>query len=225
MTFVIVGGGPTGVELAGTLAEVSRQTLARDFRHINTASARVILVEASPRVLGAYTEDLSEAARSSSRSWAWRSGPESRSPGSTPKGSGSAGADPCAHGHLGRGRRRLAAGPDARRAARPGRPRLGRARADDPRAWRRLRHRRPGPRRAGRRARAGRRPRRDAAGLARRRKHRAHAPRPASPAVSLRRQGDAGHDRPRCRRRQGRARSRPQGISPGCSGCSSTSSS
>ena len=63
MTFVIVGGGPTGVELAGTLAEVSRQTLARDFRRINTASARVILVEAAPRVLGAYTEDLSQAAR------------------------------------------------------------------------------------------------------------------------------------------------------------------
>src|SRR5690242_10571065 len=63
MTFVIVGGGPTGVELAGTLAEVSRQTLARDFRRINTASARVILVEAGPRVLSAYPEDLSEAAR------------------------------------------------------------------------------------------------------------------------------------------------------------------
>jgi NADH:ubiquinone reductase (H+-translocating) len=63
LTFVIVGGGPTGVELAGTLAEVSRQTLARDFRHINTASARVILVEAAPRVLGAYTEELSESAR------------------------------------------------------------------------------------------------------------------------------------------------------------------
>jgi NADH:ubiquinone reductase (H+-translocating) len=63
MTFVIVGGGPTGVELAGTLAEVSRQTLARDFRRINTASARVILVEAGPRVLSAYSDDLSEAAR------------------------------------------------------------------------------------------------------------------------------------------------------------------
>jgi NADH:ubiquinone reductase (H+-translocating) len=63
MTFVIVGAGPTGVELAGTLAEVSRQTLARDFRHINTASARVILIEATPRVLGAYTADLSERAR------------------------------------------------------------------------------------------------------------------------------------------------------------------
>jgi NADH:ubiquinone reductase (H+-translocating) len=64
MTFVIVGAGPTGVELAGTLAEVSRQTLARDFRHIDTASARVILVEASSRVLGAYTEELSDSARS-----------------------------------------------------------------------------------------------------------------------------------------------------------------
>jgi NADH dehydrogenase len=63
MTFVIVGAGPTGVELAGTLAEVSRQTLARDFRHIDTASARVILIEASPRVLGAYTEKLSDSAR------------------------------------------------------------------------------------------------------------------------------------------------------------------
>jgi NADH dehydrogenase len=63
MTFVIVGGGPTGVEMAGTLAEVSRQTLASDFRRINTASARVILIEAGPRVLAAYPEDLSEDAR------------------------------------------------------------------------------------------------------------------------------------------------------------------
>jgi NADH:quinone reductase (non-electrogenic) len=63
LTFVIVGAGPTGVELAGTLAEVSRQTLARDFRHVNTASARVILIEASPRVLGSYTDELSDSAR------------------------------------------------------------------------------------------------------------------------------------------------------------------
>jgi NADH dehydrogenase len=62
MTFVIVGAGPTGVELAGTLAEVMRQTVARDFRQINTASARVILIEATSRVLGAYTEKLSAAA-------------------------------------------------------------------------------------------------------------------------------------------------------------------
>ena len=78
MTFVIVGAGPTGVELAGTLAEVTRQTLARDFRHINTASARVILVEASPRVL-AHTPKISRRRpASSSRSWASPSGPGSR---------------------------------------------------------------------------------------------------------------------------------------------------
>jgi NADH:ubiquinone reductase (H+-translocating) len=64
LTFVIVGAGPTGVELAGTLAEVSRQTLARDFRHINTALARVILIEAGPRALASYTNKLSDSARS-----------------------------------------------------------------------------------------------------------------------------------------------------------------
>jgi NADH dehydrogenase len=64
MTFVIVGGGPTGVELAGTLAEVARQTLARDFRHIDTSLARVILVEAASKVLGTFDADLSRKARS-----------------------------------------------------------------------------------------------------------------------------------------------------------------
>jgi NADH:ubiquinone reductase (H+-translocating) len=64
MTFVIVGAGPTGVELAGTLAEVARQTLARDFRHIDTSQARVILVEAADRVLGTFDNQLSAQARS-----------------------------------------------------------------------------------------------------------------------------------------------------------------
>ena len=86
MTFVIVGAGPTGVELAGTLAEVTRQTLARDFRHINTASARVILVEASPRVLARTPKISQRRPASSLRSSASRFGPASRSPGSTPKG-------------------------------------------------------------------------------------------------------------------------------------------
>lgn len=63
MTFVIVGGGPTGVELAGTLAQVARKTLARDFDRINPAEARVLLLEGSPRVLGAYAEELSESAK------------------------------------------------------------------------------------------------------------------------------------------------------------------
>jgi len=63
MTFVIVGAGPTGVELAGTLAEVARQTLARDFRHIDTAQARVVLVEAAKKVLGTFDDSLSAKAQ------------------------------------------------------------------------------------------------------------------------------------------------------------------
>jgi NADH:ubiquinone reductase (H+-translocating) len=63
MTFVIVGAGPTGVELAGTLAEVARQTLARDFRHIDTAQARVVLVEAAKKVLGTFDDSLSTRAQ------------------------------------------------------------------------------------------------------------------------------------------------------------------
>jgi NADH dehydrogenase len=63
LTFVIVGAGPTGVELAGALTEIARHALARDFRHIDPAQARVILLEGSPRVLPAYVEPLSERAR------------------------------------------------------------------------------------------------------------------------------------------------------------------
>ena len=63
MTFVIVGAGPTGVELAGTLAEVARQTLARDFRHIDTAEARIVLVEAATKVLGTFDDTLSAKAQ------------------------------------------------------------------------------------------------------------------------------------------------------------------
>jgi NADH dehydrogenase len=63
MNFVVIGGGPTGVEMAGAIAEISRYTLARDFRHIDPSQARVILIEGGPRLLGAYPEDLSESAR------------------------------------------------------------------------------------------------------------------------------------------------------------------
>jgi len=62
LNFVVVGGGPTGVELAGTLAEIARNVLVNDFRHINPAQARVILLEGGPRVLAAYPEDLSRSA-------------------------------------------------------------------------------------------------------------------------------------------------------------------
>jgi len=63
LTFAVIGGGPTGVELAGTLAEIARHTLKNDFRKIDTRNARVLLIEAGPRVLGAFTEDLSGKAR------------------------------------------------------------------------------------------------------------------------------------------------------------------
>jgi NADH dehydrogenase len=62
MTFVIVGAGPTGVELAGTLAEVARLTLARDFRHIDTSTARVVLIEAAEKVLGSFDDTLTAKA-------------------------------------------------------------------------------------------------------------------------------------------------------------------
>ena len=61
--FAIVGGGPTGVELAGTLAEIARHTLKDEFRNIDPAQARVRLVEAGPRVLAAFPEDLSAKAK------------------------------------------------------------------------------------------------------------------------------------------------------------------
>jgi NADH:quinone reductase (non-electrogenic) len=59
MTFVIIGGGPTGVEMAGAIAEIARHTLAKDFCHIDPSQARVILVEGDPRLLAAFPEDLS----------------------------------------------------------------------------------------------------------------------------------------------------------------------
>jgi NADH dehydrogenase len=62
LNFVVVGGGPTGVELAGAIADISRTVLVKDFRRINPASARVILVEAGPRILPAFPEDLAARA-------------------------------------------------------------------------------------------------------------------------------------------------------------------
>src|SRR3979490_2623073 len=65
LTFVIVGAGPTGVELAGTIAELAQDTLPPDFRNIDTHEARVVLIEAGPRVLAGFPDELSAYAQRS----------------------------------------------------------------------------------------------------------------------------------------------------------------
>jgi NADH dehydrogenase len=62
LTFVVIGGGPTGVEMAGAIAELAKMALARDFRHIDPRQARIILIEAGPRILAAFPPKLSEKA-------------------------------------------------------------------------------------------------------------------------------------------------------------------
>src|SRR6195256_7011020 len=68
LTFAIIGAGPTGVELAGTIAELARDTLPPDFRNIDTHKARVVLIEAGPRVLAGFADDLSAYAQRSLQS-------------------------------------------------------------------------------------------------------------------------------------------------------------
>ena len=65
LTFVIVGGGPTGVEMAGAIIELAKKALLQDFRHIDPASSRVVLIEAGPRILPAFPETLSTFAQKS----------------------------------------------------------------------------------------------------------------------------------------------------------------
>jgi NADH dehydrogenase len=65
LTFVIIGAGPTGVELAGTIAELAQDTLPPDFRNIDTRKARVVLIEAGPRVLAGFADELSAYAQAS----------------------------------------------------------------------------------------------------------------------------------------------------------------
>jgi len=65
LTFVIIGAGPTGVELAGTIAELAHSTLPQDFRNIDTRKARVVLIEAGPRVLAGFADELSAYAQAS----------------------------------------------------------------------------------------------------------------------------------------------------------------
>ena len=62
LTFLVIGGGPTGVEMAGALAEISRHSLAKDFRHFDPGSARILLIEGGPAILSAFPQDLQHAA-------------------------------------------------------------------------------------------------------------------------------------------------------------------
>jgi len=63
LNFVVIGGGPTGVELAGAISDIARLYMRKDFRHIDTRSAKVIILEGSPHILGMYPEDLQLKAR------------------------------------------------------------------------------------------------------------------------------------------------------------------
>src|SRR5437588_12295445 len=60
LTFVLVGAGPTGVEMAGAIAELAHKALAPDFRHIDTRMTRIVLIEAGPRILAAFPESLAQ---------------------------------------------------------------------------------------------------------------------------------------------------------------------
>ena len=77
LTFVVVGAGPTGVEMAGQISELAHRTLPREFRRIDTKKAKVILLDAAPAVLGAFGDKLSNAARQQleSMGWTWSSTP------------------------------------------------------------------------------------------------------------------------------------------------------
>ncbi len=67
LNFVVIGGGPTGVELAGAISDIAQHYMRHDFRHIDPAKARVLLLEGSPRILGTYPEDLSAKAEAALR--------------------------------------------------------------------------------------------------------------------------------------------------------------
>ena len=150
LRFVVVGAGPTGVELAGALSEIARHALARDFRHIDPKRRTSSSSKGRP---GSCPRTTTTSRRRPVSNWSgWASsqhrpdGDGHRRPWGVPRPRADRGAD----GALGGGGRGLPPGEDPGRPARSRRPRPGRARPDDPRPSRGLRHRRPGPLRAGR---------------------------------------------------------------------------
>src|SRR3954464_6034442 len=240
LTFVVVGAGPPGVEIAGQIAELARDTLRRDFRSIDPRHARVLLVEAADRVLTAFPPSLSRRAarplppalpsvvlpappppaRAPGRHAGARAhGRRRRRAGRHRRGCRRrAGALRGPHRDLGGRGHRVGTGAPPRRAdrrrARPGGPHRRRARPHAARAPGGARARRhgPRPRRPGRAAGPPRRgARRHAAGPVRRRAHPRPAGRPAEPAVPLPRQGQPRNHRSRPRG-GGPARGPPQRL-------------
>ncbi len=112
MTFIVIGGGPTGVEMAGAIAEISRYALARDFRRINPRLARIVLIEAGPRLLPQFPENLSHYAQQQLA----RMGVEVLT-GVTVTGCGPDGVDTDSKGHIAGGTLIWAAGVRASEAA------------------------------------------------------------------------------------------------------------
>ena len=78
LTFVIVGGGATGVEMAGAIAEVARRTLQHDFRRIDPRNSRIVLIEAGPRLLPAFPRPVGVCRPLAAAAWAWRSNSAAR---------------------------------------------------------------------------------------------------------------------------------------------------
>ena len=162
LTFVIVGAGATGVEMAGAIAEIARHTVASDFRRIDPRTARIILLEAGPRVLPALPKSLSDLCAALAHAHGRRCAHgDARDQVRRRRRRSRGRAHRCRHGDLGRRRGGVAGGALARRRARPRRARHRRTRsvgARPPRGVRDWRHRRgarrewqPGARRGARR--------------------------------------------------------------------------
>ncbi|HKE24568.1 MAG TPA: FAD-dependent oxidoreductase [Bryobacteraceae bacterium] len=118
LTFVIVGGGPTGVELAGALGEIANDTLKNDFRHINPAEAQILLMEGESRLLPPFPPDLSAKSERQLVELGVRARCNTRVVGIDAGGCNTAsgrtnGADSHTHGSMGGGRARVAAGEEA----------------------------------------------------------------------------------------------------------------
>ena len=143
LTFVVIGGGATGVEMAGAIAELAKRALAADFRSIDPRSARIILVEAASRVLTPFDEKLSECRAAGARA-TWRGGPPRRGRHRLQRRGRPSRRrlHPDAHRDLGRRRDGVAGGPMARRGNRSRRPGQGPRRSVGARPSRRVRHRR-----------------------------------------------------------------------------------